>query len=222
MQHLLQTRVLKTASIAGLASAAACYPRLALWAHRPALPIWYLDAIILVCAVILWGFVFAWHLPYTHRPVFEANLEAIPVILATLTGVYAAEVNHLWVDPDLRAQFPEEYPPDLEHWFASLPFTLGLNQLLLVFAPFDWLMRLFKNRWLAVSLTAALGTGIAVLKIHSLASPVSPVLLASLLVARLATGLLVVAFYLRGGVFLVWWWTFLFESRHLFNLIGGS
>jgi hypothetical protein len=38
---------------------------------------------------------------------------------------------------------------DLKHWFASLLFSLALNQLFLLFAPFDWLMRLFKNRWVA-------------------------------------------------------------------------
>jgi len=220
MRHLLQPQVLKMASAAALVSALACYPRLSLWLNRPG-PVWYLEAIIFVCAMMLWGFVFAWHTPYTNRPVFVLNLEAVPVIMATLTAVLAAEIWHLWVDPSLRAKFPEEFPPDLEHWFASLPFILALNQLLLIFAPFDWLIRLFKNRWVATSLTALFGASVMAMKIHALSTPISPMLLTALLAGRVVTGFLAVSFYLRGGVFLVWWWTFLFESRHLFNLIGG-
>src|SRR5580698_7278086 len=98
MRHLLQPRVLNMACVAALVSALACYPRLSLWLNRPG-PLWYLEAIIFLCTIMLWGFVFAWHEPYTKRPPFVLNLEAIPVILATLTGVYAAEVYNLWLDP---------------------------------------------------------------------------------------------------------------------------
>jgi len=42
-----------------------------------------------------------------------------------------------------------------------------------------------------------------------------------LLTLRVAGGFLAVAFYLRGGIYLVWWWTFLLESRLLLDLIGG-
>ena len=34
-------------------------------------------------------------------------------------------------------------------------------------------------------------------------------------------GFLAVSFYLRGGVFLSWWWTLLIEARHLLNLAGN-
>jgi len=221
MRHLFQPRVLNTACLAALVSALACYPRLSLWLNRPG-PIWYLEATIFVSCIMLWSFVFAWHTPYTNRPVIVFNLESISVIVATLTGTIAAMACHLWVDPSLRSKLPEEYPADITHWLALMPFTLAFNQLILVFAPFDWLMRLFKNRWVAASLTALFGAGVMLLKIHSLSIPVSPFLLAVLLIGRIAGAFLLIAFYLRGGVFLVWWWTFLFESRHLFNLIGGS
>jgi hypothetical protein len=38
------------------------------------------------------------------------------------------------------------------------------------------------------------------------------------LTGKIAMGFLAVSFYLRGGVLLVWWWTILFEARHLLNL----
>ncbi len=220
MRHLLQPRVLNLASAAGLISALACYPRLMLWLHRPG-PIWYLEATILVCCIILWGFVFAWHTPYTGRPVFVFKLELTPFFWATVTGMVAAAVCHVWLDPLLRPQLPEEYPPDLQHWLAKLLFELALVQLLLIFAPFDWLIRLVKNRWVATTLTALFGVGVMLLKVHSLTTPFSPLLLAAMLAGRLLAGFLAVTFYLRGGVLLVWWWTLLFEFRHLLDIFGG-
>ena len=220
MRHLFQPRVLNQASLAAAVSALACYPRLLLWLHRPG-PIWYLEATLFVCGIMLWGFVFAWHEPYANRPVVVLKLEPAPFFGATLIGILAATVVHLWLDPALRSKMPDDYPVDLKHWFASVLFSLALTQLFLIFAPFDWLMRLFKNRWLAASLTALFGAGVLVMKIHSLAAPVSPLLLATLLAGRLVIGFLAVSFYLRGGVVLVWWWAFLFEARHLPDLIGA-
>jgi hypothetical protein len=99
-------------------------------------------------------------------------------------------------------------------------FSLALNQLFLIFASFDWLMRLFKNRWVATSLTALFGACVLAMKIQSLPTPVPPLLLAALLAGRIIMVFLAVSFYLRGGVVLVWWWTVLFEARHLLNLTG--
>ena len=52
--------------------------------------------------------------------------------------------------------------------------------------------------------------------------PVPPLLLVALLASRIVTGFLAVWFYLRGGVLLIWWWTVLFEARHLLDLGGHS
>jgi hypothetical protein len=220
MRHLLQPRVLKMAVVAGLVSALACYPRLSLWLGRPG-PMWYSETVIFVCCIMLWGFVFAWHTPYTKRPVFVFKLESVPVIAATLMAIGAAAVYHFWLDPSLRSKLPEDYPSDLQHWLAVVPFTLAFNQLFSTFAPFDWLMRLARNRWVAMSLTALFGAVVQVVKIHSLKVPVSPSLLTILLIMRIMGGCLAVAFYLRGGVFLVWWWIFLLESRLLLDLVGS-
>jgi hypothetical protein len=221
MRHLFQPRVLNTAIIAALISAVACYPRLSLWQHRPG-PMWYSEAAIFVCCIMLWGFVFAWHTAYTNRPVFVFKLELGLVVAATAAGLLMTAIYHLWLDPLLKSKLPEDYPPDLLHWFATLPFVLFFNQLFSTFAPFDWLMRLAKNRWVAMSLTALFGAGVQALKIHSLAVPMSPLLLAALLALRVAGGFLAVMFYLRGGIFLVWWWIFLLESRLLLDLIGAT
>ena len=219
MRHLFQPRVLNLAGIAASISALACYPRLSLWLNRP-FPVWYLEATVFLCGVVLWGFVFAWHTQYTHRPVFILKLEPGPFIAATLIGIVAATVFHLWLDASLRPVTPEEFPADLKHWFALVLFSLAFNQLFLLFAPFAWLMRLFKNRWVATILTVLFGACVLAMKIRSLATPVSPLLLAAFLAGRIAMGFLAVMFYLRGGVILIWWWTLLFEARHLLDLAG--
>lgn len=219
MRHILQPRVLSQASIAALISALACYPNLSLWL-KPSAPIWYLEAVIFLCCIILWGFVFAWHAHYAGRPVFVLKPGMKPFCAATVTGTLAAIVFRLWLDPPLRSIMPEEFPADLKHWTATLLFSLALLQLFLIFAPFDWLMRLLKNRWAAISLTALLGTGVMALKIHTASTPISPLLLTAVLAGRLAIGFLAVLLYLRGGVILVWWWTLLLTACFLTDLIG--
>ena len=220
MRDFTQPRVLNLAVIAALASALACYPRLSLWLNRSA-PIWYLEAVIFLCCIVLWGFVFAWHTQYTHRPVFVLKIEPGPFIAVTLVGIIAALVFHLFLDPSLRSKIPEEYPADLKQWFAFVLFSLAFNQLFLLFAPFAWLMRLFKNRWVAATLTVLFGAFVLAIRTQSLPTPVPLLLLVALLAGRIAMGFLAVSFYLRGGVMLIWWWTFLFEARNLLNLAGN-
>src|SRR5208282_2792196 len=108
MRSFTQPRVLKLAGIAALASALAGYPRMSLWLNRPA-PIWYLEPMLFLCAIVLWGFVFAWHTQYTNRPVFVFKLEPGSFIAVTLVGIIAAVVFYLFLDPSLRPQIPEEY-----------------------------------------------------------------------------------------------------------------
>jgi hypothetical protein len=209
------------AGVAASVSVLACYPKLSLWL-KPSAPIWYLAAVIFLCSIFLWGFVFAWHIPCTGRPVFTLKLGLKPFWSATVLGILAAAMFRLWLDPPLRSIMPEDYPVDLEHWLANVLFSLALIQLFLVFAPFDWLIRLLKNRWLAASLTALFGAGVLALKIQAHATPVPPLLLAFLLAGRITIGFLTVWLYLRGGVILVWWWTLLLALRLLPGLVGNS
>ena len=220
MRHLLQPAVLKWAVIAAAASAVASYPRLSFWQDRP-VPVWYLEAIIFLCSIVLWGFVFAWHAQYTNRPVFILHLELGPFIAITLIGLILAMTYHLFLDSSLRELVPEEYPAHFDQWFALLLFSMAFNQLFLLFAPFAWLMRLTRNRWVAASLTALFGACLLAIKILELHTHISPQFWAALLAARIVMGLLAVFFYLRGGVLFIWWLTFLFQARLLPDLAGN-
>ncbi len=219
MRDLAQPRVLRLAVTASLFTTVACYPRLALWPNRPR-PLWYLEAVIFVCGIFLWGFVFAWHTPYARRPVFALKIEPRLFGVITLAGIVVAAIFHSYLDPVLRLKMPEDYPADPRQWFAWAMFSLAFNQLFFVFAPFAWCIRLFQNRRVATLLTVLFGTAVLAIKIHSTPAPISTALFAALLAGRIAMGFLAVSFYLRGGVLLSWWWTLLIEGRHLLDLVG--
>ena len=221
MRNLAQPRVLKLAGFASLVTALACYPRLSLWLNRAA-PIWYLEAVIFFCGFILWGFVFAWHTPYIHRPVFTLKVEPRLFITVTLAGIAVATAFHLFLDPALRLKMPEDYPANLKQWLAMALFSLAFNQLFLIFAPFAWLVRLFQNQLVATCLTVLFGAFVLTIKCQSAKTPIPSLLFATLLAVRIGMGFLSVSFYLRGGVILSWWWTFLLEARLLLDVAGNS
>jgi hypothetical protein len=221
VRHLVQPRTLRLAGLAALATTLASYPRLSLWGNRSA-PVWYLEAVIFFCCIVLWGFVFAWHTAYTNRPVFTLKLEPRLFIIVTVAGIAVATGLHLFLDPSLRLKMPEDYPTDAEHWIALVLFSLAFNQLFLIFAPFAWLIRLFQNRWVATGLTVLFGALVLAIRIRHTPTPIPPALFAMLLGGRAAMCFLAVSFYLRGGVLLIWWWTFLIEARHLLDLAGNS
>ena len=214
MRHLFQPRVLNQASLAAAVTALACYPRMTLWLTRTA-PIWYLEAAIFFCGIILWGFVFAWHPPYAKKPVFQFKIEPKTFVTVTLLGVLVAAFYAWCVDPLMRLNRPEEYPADFGHWLAYMAFALMFNQLFLTFAPLDWGLRLLKRPWLAVFLTTCYGACVLMLNVKALPMTTSPGLLAALLACRIMIGFVAVMAYLRGGVLLTCWWTLLLESRHL-------
>ena len=217
MRSLAQPEVLKAATAAALLSAVACYPRLFLWAKRP-YSLWYLEAVLFLCGIVLWAFVFGWHTQYTRRPVFTLKPGLVPFVGSTLAGVAFAMVFHLWLDPPLRLRTPEDYPTTLMQWLALTLFTLAFNQLYLVFAAFAWFVRLFQHTGRAAVLTVLFGVFVLVIKSNDSPSPMPPVLLAALLVSRAAMGALSLYCYLRGGLLLAWWWGFLLQSRHLWTL----
>jgi hypothetical protein len=212
----MQPRVLNAASLAALVSALACYPRLTLWLQRPG-PVWYLEATVFIGCTVLWGFVFAWHEPYTHRPVFVFPVAPGVFAAATGLGIGAALATHFWLDPQLRPQLPQEYPADWRHWLAAVPFALAFNQLFLVCAPFDCLIRLTRSRRAATILTGVLAAGLVALRAHLLPQTFPPTMWALVMMGRFTSGCLLAEFYVRGGVLLVAWWTFLLEARHVLN-----
>ena len=221
MRHLAQPRVLLLAVAAALVTSLACHLRLAHWLNRPD-PVWLLESVIFLCGIVLWGFVFAWHTPYTGRPVFALKIAPQLFAAVTLAGVVVAAMYHLLLDPALRLKIPEDYPADLKQWLAVVLFSLTFNQLFFVFAPFAWLVRLFHNVRVATILTVLFGAVVLALKIHSTFTPISPLLFAVFLIGRIIAGFLAVLIYLRGGLLLSWWWTLLIEARHLSDLAGHS
>ena len=97
-------------------------------------------------------------------------------------------------------------------------FTLAFTEVFLVFAPFAWLMRLFQNRSFAIGLTVLFSLVVFVVKNQSSPDPIPLSLFSSLLAVRVGTAMVALYSYLRGGVFLVWWWVLLLEARHLIYL----
>jgi len=220
VRHLAQPRVLKLAGIASLVTALVCYPRLPFWLNRAA-PIWYLEAVLFFCGIVLWGFVFAWHTLYTQKPVFALRLEPRLFVAVTLTGIAVATAFHLFLDPALRLKMPEDYPANLKQWLAMALFSLAFNQLFFIFAPFAWLIRLFHNQRVATVLTVLFGAFVLTIKYRAATTPIPSLLFATLLAVRIGMGFLSVSFYLRGGVLLSWWWTLLVEARNLLDAAGN-
>src|ERR1700710_2661691 len=144
MRRLVQPKIVTQAAIAAVLSSALTLPRLLLWEKR-LLPLWYLETTVFLGGFVLWAFVFAWHTEYTRRPLFTLKIKPSVLALATLAGVAGALAFHFLFDPSLRVITPDEYPVDFNHWIASTLFFLAFQQLLLVFAPFAWAMRLFRN-----------------------------------------------------------------------------
>jgi hypothetical protein len=208
-----------SAAIAAAMSALLSLPRLWLWDKRP-FSVWYPEAIIFLCGFVLWAFVFAWHTEYTRRPVFNFRIKPFLFAAATLVGIFAALGLHFLVDPALRARNPQDYPADFQHWVAHTLFSLSLVELLLLFAPFAWAVRLFRNETVATWITVAFSVLVLGLKANSSPTPLPAHLIATLAVLRIASGYLAVWFYLRGGIFLAWWLGFLIEARNLLTFGG--
>jgi hypothetical protein len=219
MRRLTQPPVVAAAAAAATLSAALSLPRMLLWDQRP-FPVWYPEAMILFCGFVLWAFVFAWHTEYTRRPLFTFKINSPLLALATLLGVVTALGLHWLLDPALRVRNPQDYPVDFTHWMAHTLFALSFTQLFLLFAPFAWAVRLFRNERVAIWLTVALNVLVLALKSNASPTPLPALLLVELLTLRIAFGYFAIWFYLRGGIFLVWWLSLLVEARHLLTFQG--
>ena len=216
MRRLAQPQVVVSAIVAAALSTALCAPRLLLWSKRP-FPVWYLEATIFFGGFVLWAFVFAWHAEYTRRPFFTAKINSALFTGATLAGVLAAIGLRFLLDPSFRRITPEDYPPDLQHWIASVLFALAFTQLFLFYAPFAWLMRLFHNNQVALWLTVAFNVIVLLLKMHASPTPPPLSMVFGFLALRIAYAYFIVWFYLRGGILLVTWLGLLIEARHLLD-----
>jgi hypothetical protein len=168
----------------------------------------------------MWAFVFAWHTEYTHRPLFTLRIKPMLFASATVVGIIAGLGHHWLLDPSLRPANPEDYPVDFRHWVAQVLFTLSFNQLFLLFAPFAWAMRLFRDERVATWVIVAFGVLVLALKTDASPLPQSALLILALATLQIASAFFGVWFYLRGGIFLAWWIAFLVEARHLLTFGG--
>lgn len=216
MRDLGQPKVLKMAMLAAFGSALACYPRLALWPAAP-YPLWFYEALLFLGGTVLWAFVFAWSEKYSKRPVLTWRVPWWGFLLVTAAGIIAAAAQHLEVDPILKQRIPADFPASAQQWAAMVLFSLAFTTLFLVFAPFAWLVRLFRNVGVAAGLTVVFGVFVFWVKNENASSPVEPHLFRYLLAARLISGVISMWLYLRGGAPLVWWWEVLVQSRLLFG-----
>ena len=214
MRRLAQPKVVTSAAIAAAGSTLLCLPRMMQWDKRP-FALWYVEATIFLGGFVFWAFVFAWHTEYTNRPVLTWKIKPLVFTEATFVGVFCALVLHFLLDPAIRPLNPEEYPTDFERWLAAALFGLAFTDLFLLFAPFAWLVRLFRNQRIAAGLTVAFSVSVWLLKFHSSPHAIPPSLFCELLAMRLAQAIFGVWFYLQGGILLVWWLGFLIEARHL-------
>src|SRR5215471_7574788 len=112
LRDLASPAVLKSAVLAACGSSAACFPRLR---THDRYPLWYLEAVMFLGSIMLWGFVFAWHTKYMKQPVFK-KLELRAWTIATVLGLAAATLLGLSLDPALRAVIPSDYPANFEQW----------------------------------------------------------------------------------------------------------
>jgi len=219
MRRLAQPQVVSSAATAAALSAALALPRMLLWDKRT-FSLWYIEAMIFLCGFVLWAFVFAWHTEYTHRPVFTLRIKASLFAVATVVGMIAGVALHWLLDPSLRVRNPQDYPVDFQHWIAATLFSLAFTQLFLLYAPFAWVIRLFRNEQVATWCTVALGVLVLALKINSSPTTLPESLFLELFALRIGFAYFAIWFYLRGGMLLVWWLGFLIEARHLLTYYG--
>ena len=220
MRTLAEPAVLRSSALASAATALACYPRL-ITAPELRYPVWYLEALLFLGGTVLWAFAFAWYPKYVRRPLFTLDSGWDAWALATISGSAGAVLLHYLVDPALRTRSPGEFPASVAQLAARVLFNLTFTQLLMIFAPFAWLLRLFQRTTPAVVLTVMFGLFVLAVKNRS-TEPLPAQLLAGLLVFRTAAGLLNTYLFLRGGVVLVWWCSLLLQCRHLLELGGGG
>ena len=177
-----------------------------------------LELMLFCCCMVLWAYVFGWHTKYSGRPVFTLRFGLRPLAQAVVASVAVATILHFCLDPGLRSRMPADYPDNWRQWAAMTLFGLGFQDLFLLFAPFALFVRLLpKGDW-AVHLTVVFGLFMVAAKMQSLWATLPAGTAGMLLAFRVASTLLTIYFYLRGGVILVWIWGFALAARHLLDL----
>ncbi len=195
-----------------MATAFACYSRLALWSDRPE-RLGVLLAVLFMGAYVFWGAVFAWHSKYSGRRILSLEWEPVLWASVLICGLAGSAMLHFFVDPTLRPLAPEIYPDSARGLAGMTLFTAAFTQLFVCFAPMAFFLRLTGSTERSVILTVFLGVVLVFIKMSSFQAPW--LFIAGMMAFRALSGYLAVYFYLRGGVLAVWVWTVLLEARHL-------
>ena len=216
MKSLSQPRTIARAALAGLFTAAACYPRLAN-AQELLKPLWAAWLILLWCAFMLWAFVFAWHAEYSGQPVFGRGFPWRDWTLATAFSLAWAAAMYFLMDTQLRQITPADYPIDWRHWSAMTLFSVAFEPLCLCFAPFAFFVRLTRRPGSALAWTVAFGILMLYFRLNSSKALPPPIVAVELMGLRILAEFTSVYFYLRGGAGLIWWMALLSQLRLVFE-----
>jgi hypothetical protein len=214
MQLLLRSQTLTLAAIAAAVTALASWPRMAMWADRPAgvgfcvFAIWW-------TACFLWGFVFAWHEEETHRPLFQYRWPAKVAAGTVLGGIAVGLVAHFWFDPAVRQYTPEAFPHGRVEWVAMLLFAIFFEQLFVCYAAFSVLVRLSHRIRVAFTIAICLGIFVFWYKVTSLPSVPPASMIVAMLFGRILIQSATLYLYVRGGFLLASLWTFILYLRYL-------
>jgi hypothetical protein len=216
MRLLSKPAVMRKAAIAALITAAVCYPQIELWTERTK-SIGLLCGAILWASFCLWSFAFAWHEEGAGSNIFLRKWDVKGWGIVTLCGIIAAILQLYFWDPHTRELKFVRFPHNKEEWGAMLLFTLVFEQLFICFAPYAFFIRLFRKRdWAAVQVVM-FGVFLLSLKLFSNQFLIFSPLVLALFFMRIIGSSILVFLYIRGGIALVWWWTFLLEARHLLD-----
>jgi hypothetical protein len=209
-----KTEVLKASGIAALLTGAAVYPRLSIWKQLQD-NLFSSLMIFAWCIFVLWAFVFAWHKEYSKREVFRFDVSLRGWIGVTALGVAAMLSMRFFLDPGFREIAPWSYPVSFAEWIATTLLSVVFGPLFLIFAPLAFFLRLTRRIPVSVVLTVLLGVSVMMLRFAAMAGSQDPSHLAWLALMFALQSTIALALYLRGGVFVVWWFLTLIQLRHL-------
>src|SRR5437763_17200677 len=123
MRALAEPEVLRNAIVAAAISAAASFARVQAWQTRR-YPVWYMEAVLFLGAIVFWAFVFGWHTKYSGRPLFTLRPDRLAFAIATAAGVIGAVTQYYFLDPTLKTRSPEDFPMNLGQSAAMILFAL--------------------------------------------------------------------------------------------------
>lgn len=209
-----KTEVLKAAGIAALLTGATVYPRLSIWEQIQG-NLFSSLLILMWCIFVLWAFVFAWHKEYSKREVFRFDVGLRAWLGVTALGVATLLLMRFFLDSGFREIAPWSYPDSFAEWIAVSLLAIVFGPLFLIFAPLAFFLRLTRGMRLSVVLTVLMGVSVLMLRFAAMADSQSSPNMAGIAVMFALQSTIAVGLYLRGGVFVVWWFLTLIQLRHL-------